>query len=483
MNSTITYKPETVHQLSEVDLGKISQGLIARMDINNFEKLITSNSNNMLLLDKVGKSIVIDAGFMSIAPFIHSSPMVFGKYIEEGNLRHQKPIKFTGEHDNLTKALPSPIPVAITTPGERYYFKTTFESQQYNTAGVTAQQVASYSMLQMKRHVDNQILFLNFQIKEFIGQTLGNVIEKYNSAQLFDPFKNYDLLTVKKEGVKDLTYVKDGDDALGIVVKPITAGTFPSFVSATGYNSEDSGYDVERGSIIPIFLKTETNCPGTGETEAEKNTNAATFLLDMCQTIQSLAQDSSAYNPAGQITSKVTLKNMFMVMEAGIIPYIQLYLANVIHTEKVESFLSIPIITFDTLGSVNKGDIDIIGGLIDNRGIKVIPNYYLNNKQGSASGDYVNYYTHTQNTFWRSFITNINVIISKTGMPKKRLLNKYLYYKDSDLLAKEIAELKIHANKIQEETTKSKILGELDAADSFAKTKEIFNEIKAALEA
>lgn len=485
MNTYKTYKPEPTYQLSQADLDKISQGLIARQEINNFEKLITSDSNALLLVDKIAKTILIDSNFKAILPFLHSAPMVNGKYIEEGNLRHQKPIKFTGKHDNLEKLLPSPIPTALTLPGERYMFKTTIESQMYNTAATSSSQVASYLMLQMKRHVDNQILFLNAQIKEFIGQTLNNVLNKYNTAKLFDPLKDYDLTTKNEENQKlgDLTYVKDSDGNLGVVVKEIKKGDFPSFVSATGFSDDDLNYEAERGSIAPLFLKTETECPGTGETDAEKSQNAAKFLLNVGLTIQSLATDSSAYNLAGQITSQTTINNMFMVIDASILPYIQAYLANVLHTDKMQTFLSIPIIALDTIGSQNRlKNVDIIGGIIDNRGIKVIPNYALSSQAYSASGDYRNFYTHTQNTFWRSFITNINVIVSTTGFPNKRLLNKYLYYKESELLNKEIAELKIEANKINDTETKNAILNDLDGVTNFNESKAIFTRIKEALE-
>lgn len=331
-----------------------------------------SYDNLAKLVDKIAKSITLDGNFNDKLPQLDGEELPLGKTIEEYyqdlcavlDYNDYKLDDSNAANDALKPYYPSYEEPAYSYSLGRKKMPTTIKYDEYERAVNTPEELVVITNTVLKRLYDTNATF-RYNAKK---QIIANAIAKAVAAQSTSGATNFPASSALTKGTRYYSGTR-----VGICKK----------ASTSGYSTFDAA--INDGAIVEFKLVSELALPvdtTTGEAfikEVKKQVEAAQFVTE------------------GNSLSGATIgaaDGMLLIVTKGVNPSIDVdTLSGAFNMDK----LAIPaeMVVVDDFGTDTN---NVFACLVDKRAMRLHPTYNAVREQLNGSGDFVNYFLHTDNT-------------------------------------------------------------------------------------
>ena len=301
-----------------------------------------------------------------------------GIAIEEVHADLNPPIPLVDAQDNAGKARPqSWRPAFFSYDIPQYYFKYTITEQQFRNVSSNNQEIGLFMNLMLSTTANSITLYLNSLYRQLLGRAIGYVLEaQNNNNQVFDPTKTYQAVTDKK-----LTYVKK--DANNLVF-----GIIMHDYDGTGDDKVTSWDEaVKKGIINELHLISSLNRPGYGTDSIAKKEVCENFVIEYSKIAEKLKTAREGYALSG-INCGNNIGSPILYLKDECIPYLNAYIYGNRNNEFRPNLNIKSIADFGT-------DVDssVYGILIDTRGIKLHPTFFISDSEKFVEKGFANFIT------------------------------------------------------------------------------------------
>ena len=362
-------------KMSYAELKSYVNGVVTTAKLSN-DTFNVTRDNIVGLVDKIGKLVTLDSVFAidKLAQF-DGEYLSFGKTIEEW----QQDLIMPQDYDSSGAGAMSPHdptyrPNFYSYTIGRKVIKTTLRNNNIERAVQFVEQFVEISAMQVKRVQDSMSAY-RYQVKrEMLAKFIDLIEHAYNGDSDIATFVT---ATAYNEG----TILKDADTptAFGIVVKKIP--TSPAIA--------DWATAVSGGYIIVYSLITELAKP-------VDDTTGEAFVQSVKEVVE-VAGDLSEGNSLNG-NSLGAIEGLTLILRQGIEPVLDVKtLAGAFHQERVS--LPANTITLRDFGSASN---DVYAVLLDSRGMRLHRTYEATRENMNGDGDFLNIFSHTEDTAWIS---------------------------------------------------------------------------------
>lgn len=355
---------EVVHEY--VDANKIANGTF-----------IETRDNTVGLLDKIAKTFTIPSVFRDKLSIFDGETLTFGKTLEEwkSDLILPEDYDITGAHA-LESETSTYRPVSYSFTLGRKQFPQTIKNNDIERAVNNQAEFEAIINDKSKVLFDSEVLF-RYQLKK---EALADLIK---NCEATDVAGLQEASNTKTYAVNDL--VKVGETPY-IVFKAYTASSLGSVDLMIS-----EGYLVALDLVSKIAKPVDTT---TGEN----------FIEQVKKDVEIASDSSWGHSLNGGVLGESEM-GLVLVVKQGIMPNIDVKtLSGAFNTEKVT--LPAQVIVVNDFGSYDGSAYAV---LMDARGMRLHNTYRAVRTQENASGDWIKYILHTENTVHISRNTFVKV--------------------------------------------------------------------------
>lgn len=362
-------------KLSLTELESYVNGVVTAAKLSNSSFSVTRD-NVVGLVDKIGKIVTLDSVYAidKLAEF-EGEFLSFGKTVEEYHQDLIMPQNYDSTGAGaLTPNDPTYRPNFYSYTLGRKVIKTTLRNDDIERAVHFVEQFVEITSLQVKRVQDSMAAY-RYQVKrEMLGKFIGLVAHAYNADSDIATFAT---ATAYNEG----TILKDNNTptAFGIVVKKIPAS--PAIA--------DWATAVSGGYIIVYSLLTELAVPSD-------DTTGEAFI----QSLKEIAEKADDLSEGNSLNGNTlgAVEGLTLFVKQGIMPVLDVKtLAGAFHLEKVG--MPARVIVLRDFGNASS---DYWAVLMDSRAMKLHRTYAATRENMNGDGDFLNIFSHTEDTAWIS---------------------------------------------------------------------------------
>lgn len=344
---------------------------------------VASKDNLVGLMDKIAKTVTIDGDFQDKLQVLDGEELSLGKTVEEYYQDLCAIYDYSGDPATTDLAEAAMKPYYPTYEDCTYSYTlgrkvipTTLKYDEYERACNSSDELVRVTNLVLKRLYDTFNMFKFNSKKQLVANCIDKVFDEIDVATA-TPFNAGAAI------VKGTRYSVGAD-----VYKCTKNATADSLAN-----------HIQNGALIKYDLvakvPTKYDYPEAGEVFVE--------------TVKLAAEDASFASEGHCINGGATIgatDGLLLICKKGIQPMIQTEtLAGAFNPENLA--MPAEIVVVDNLPCKDQ---DVVGVIIDRRGLRLHPTYFSVKENLNGFGDYMNYFLHTENTAFISKNTFVRVL-------------------------------------------------------------------------
>ena len=357
-------------KLSYEELKGLVSSLITKAKISN-PSFTATRDNVVGLLDKIGAIITLDTDYQQDKLYMFDGFfMSFGKTIEEYQQDLILPSAWDSDGaDALSPSDPTYRPVDYSYTLGRKVIKTTVRNDNIQRAVHFEAQLVDIVSMQFKRLEDSMAVYRYEMKKEMLAKLIALCEEVEATTTTFAISTAYNVGDYVRQASTG-----DGAKIFAVVVKPIANTNTHNWASA-----------ISAGELIRLQLF---------ETLAKPvDTSTGEAFIESVKASVEISKDLNEGHSLNGNSLGAT-ERLVLILKQGILPNLEVgTYAGAFHRED----LAFPadIVVVNSFGSA---DSKYYAVLMDRRGMRLHNTYNATRDQINASGDFVSYFRHTEDT-------------------------------------------------------------------------------------